>query len=128
MPKDEFDFDDPMELNGVGFITDEDTTDSMCECFIEEFMRMGYGHRQILGLFRTPHYIGMNMVLQNRGEAFIQQKIEEIFLRWGRVIEPQASNPAANPSTEEPSIAASGSIAASCPTDPMGSHAPQFKI
>jgi hypothetical protein len=84
MPKDEFDFDDPMELNGMAFATDEDTTSAMCECFIEEFMRMGYTPPRLLALFRNPHYIGMNMVLEKRGEAFVRQAVEETFARWGR--------------------------------------------
>jgi len=84
MPKDEFDFEDPFELNGVAFVTEEDTTDDMCECFIEEFMRMGYNAKQILALFRNPHYLGMNLVLEKRGEEFIRQRIGETFARWGR--------------------------------------------
>ncbi len=86
MPKDEFDFEDPLELNGVALLTDEDTTDAMCECFIEEFMRMGYGAKQILALFRDPHYLSMNMVMQNRGEQFIRAAIAEVFARWGRTV------------------------------------------
>jgi len=84
MPKDEFDFEDPLELNGVAFLTQEDTTDAMCECFIEEFMRMGYNPKQILALFRNSHYIGMNMVLEKRGEAFIRDNISKVFARWGK--------------------------------------------
>ena len=84
MPKDEFDFEDPLELNGVAFLTQEDTTDAMCECFIEEFMRMGYNAKQVLALFRNPHYLGMNLVLEKRGEEFIRQRIGETFARWGR--------------------------------------------
>lgn len=84
MPKDEFDPEDPMELVGVGLFTNEDTTDLMTECFIEEFMRMGYNHKQLLGLFRNPYYTGMNMVLQNRGEEFVRDRISEVFARWGR--------------------------------------------
>ncbi len=84
MPKDEFDFDDPLELSGVALVTNEDTTDLMCECFIEEFMRLGYNPRQLLALFRNPHYLGMNMVLQNRGEPFVRAKIAEVFARWGK--------------------------------------------
>jgi hypothetical protein len=84
MPKDEFDFEDPLELNGVALVTEEDTTEAMCECFIEEFMRMGYGHKQILALFRNPHYLGMNMVLEKRGEAFVRERVAEVFARWGR--------------------------------------------
>jgi hypothetical protein len=87
MPKDEFDFDDPMELNGMGLLSNEDTTDAMTECFVEEFMRMGYDHKQVLTLFRNPHYIGMNMVLQNRGEEFVKGSIQEIFARWGRIVD-----------------------------------------
>jgi hypothetical protein len=84
MPKDEFDFEDPLALNGVALLTEEDTTDAMCECFIEEFMRMGYNARQVLALFRNPNYLGMNMVLSNRGEQFVRDSIIEIFARWGR--------------------------------------------
>ena len=95
MPKDEFDFEDPMELTGVALFTDEDTTDAMCECFVEEFMMMGYDHTRIFALFRHPHYIGMNMVLQNRGEQFVRERIGEIFAQWGRPVTWPAPAPAA---------------------------------
>ena len=36
MPKDEFDFEDPFELNGVGLVSAEDTTAAMTECFVED--------------------------------------------------------------------------------------------
>ena len=84
MPKDEFDFQDPLELNGVAFLTEEDTTDAMCECFVEEFMRMGYNAKQVLALFRNPHYLGMNLVLEKRGETLIRDRIAEVFARWGK--------------------------------------------
>jgi len=93
MPKDEFDPDDPMELNGVAFLTDEDTTEAMTDCFIEEFMHMGYKHKQLLALFRNPHYLGMNMVLQKRGEVFVKGVISDVFERWGRMIEWPANTP-----------------------------------
>ena len=87
MPKDEFDFEDPFELNGVALQTDEDTTDAMCECFIEEFMRMGYNAKQVLALFRNPHYLGMNMVLEKRGEQFVRERVVEVFARWGKPVD-----------------------------------------
>ena len=82
-----------MELNGVAFLTDEDTTEAMTECFIEEFMLMGYNHKQMLALFRNSHYLGMNMVLQKRGEVFVKGVISDVFKRWGRKIEWPASAP-----------------------------------
>src|ERR1051325_11542376 len=94
MPKDEFDFEDPFELNGMAFLTHEDTTNEMAETFIEEFMRMGYGHKQILALFRNPHYLGPNMALEKRGEPFIRDLIAEVFARWGKAVNwPGAPNP-----------------------------------
>lgn len=84
MPKDEFDFDDPLELNGVALYTDEDTQRDMAECFVEEFLMLGYNHKQMLALFRNPHYLGMNMVLQNKGEPFVKEVISDVFARWGR--------------------------------------------
>jgi hypothetical protein len=86
MPKDEFDPQDPLELNGTVFLTQEDTTGAMCECFIEEFMRMGYGPKQVLALFRDPQYLGMNMVMQNRGEQFVRERVAEVFACWGREV------------------------------------------
>ena len=86
MPKNEVDPEDPMELSGVALFTDEDTSEAMCECFIEEYMRMGYDHRKILSLFHTPFFLAMNMVLQNKGETFIRARIEETFARWGRPV------------------------------------------
>src|SRR5437867_10004215 len=86
MPKNEFDFEDPLELNGVGLMCDEDTTEPMTECFVEEFMRLGYNHKQILALFRNPHYLGMNLAFQKRGEQFVRDKIAEVFDRWGKSV------------------------------------------
>ena len=84
MPKDEFDVEDPLELNGMGLLTEEDTTDAMCECFIEEFMRMGHNPSQVLALFCNPQYLGMNFVLEKRGEQFIRDSIAAVFARWGK--------------------------------------------
>jgi hypothetical protein len=86
MPKLETDPDDPLELRGVGLLTTEDTTEAMTECFIEEFLRLGYDADRLLALFRNPFYTGVNMVLENRGEAFVRRKIAEVFSRWQRPV------------------------------------------
>jgi len=86
MPKDEIDPADPLELCGVGLATAEDTSEAMTECFIEEFLRLGHGAKEILALFRNPHYTGVNMVHQNRGEAFVRAKIAEVFGGWRREV------------------------------------------
>ncbi len=93
MPKDEFDFNDPFELNGLVLPTLEDTTHTMAECFIEEFLRMGYSHHQILDLFRNPHYLGPHIAFQRRGEPFLRDLIADVFARWGTSVSWPNLNP-----------------------------------
>jgi hypothetical protein len=126
MPKDEFDFEDPFELSGMAFLTHEDTTGAMAETFIEEFMRMGYGHSQILELFRNPHYLGPNLALEKRGEAFVRDLITEGFARWGRaVVWPEAGS-----LRHEPAAAATAAPVEmeTTGTDPMGAPIPKLSI
>lgn len=127
MPKDEFDFEDPFELNGMALLTHEDTSTEMAECFIEEFMRMGYGPQQLLALFRNPHYLGPNLVHEKRGEPFLRDLIVEVFARWGRAVNwetPDKSQPQRIQS--EPSgILAEGRTQ---PTDPMGAPIPELNL
>jgi hypothetical protein len=131
MPKDEFDFEDPFELNGMAFLTHEDTTDAMAETFTEEFLRMGYNHKQILTLFRSRHYLGPNMALEKRGEPFIRDLIAEVFARWGRPVawgevEAQAS---AGVIDGPPLVASSVTVEMEATaTDPMGAPIPKLNL
>ena len=85
MPKHESDPEDPLELNAVELVTPTDTTQDMAECFIEEFMRLGYNPKQVLALFRQPHYIGMHMAWRRMGDPGTRQLVEDVFRRWGRI-------------------------------------------
>ena len=138
MPKDEFDFDDPLELNGVALYTDEDTQRDMAECFVEEFIMLGCNPKQLFALFRNPHYLGMNMVLVNKGEAFVKQVISDVCAKWGNKIEwPDA---APDPVTTEepirfrPPVLARGDLSEQTVllnqklTDPLGHPAPPLNL
>jgi hypothetical protein len=121
----------------------------MTECFVEEFMRLGYNHKQILAMFRNPHYIGMNMALQNRGERFVRERIEEVFARWGRPVQWEYGVPASAgehrsaaftplqpPSTKDGPIpegssaqpAEAGTPNPASLTDPMGAPIPDVTL
>lgn len=137
MPKDEFDFEDPFELNGMAFLSHEDTTDSMAECFTEEFMRMGYNHKQVLALFRNPQYLGPHMAFEKRGEPFIRDLIADVFARWGKVVawpDPGSSRREEAQTSSEPSEEQSLVTSAATAevdetlTDPMGAPIPKLNI
>ena len=138
MPKDEFDFNDPLELNGVAFLTEEDTSAEMAGCFAEEFMRMGYNHKQVLALFCNPHYVGPNMVLANKGEPFVRDIIAGTFACWGRPVqwprpggsgreETQTSPPPAEANEDQSLLTpAATRDADENLTDPLGNPAPRL--
>ena len=137
MLKDEFRFEHSSALNGIVCMNDQDTTNDMAETFIEEFMGMGYGHKQVLALFRNPHYLGPHMALEKRGEPFIRDLITEVFARWGKVVtwpEPcdnrreETHTPAAAP--ENPSLVTSAATVEmdSAATDPMGAPIPKLNL
>jgi hypothetical protein len=127
MPKDEFDFDDPMKLNGVALFTEEDTTDAMMECFVEEFMHLGYNPRQLLALFRNKHYVGMNMVLQNRGEPFVKDYIRDTYARWGRPFDWPAVPVSAPPAVATAGFSEQQIELDSTACDPMGAPVPKLQ-
>jgi hypothetical protein len=139
MPKDEFDPDDPMELCGVGIVTEEDTSTAMAECFIEEFIRLGYNHKQILALFRNPHYTGMNMVLQNKGEDFVRTCILETFAKRGKAVKWHSEQQSASLAETTPehlqsepdlvlSLSEKEKARVCSATDPMGALAPDIHL
>jgi hypothetical protein len=137
MPKDEFDFEDPFELNGMAFLTREDTTNDMAETFIEEFMRMGYGHKQILALFRNPHYLGPSLALEKRGEPFIRDLIAEVFARWGKAVTWSDSSSSRSKEAHSSSTAierqafvtsAANLEMDATATDPMGATVPKLNV
>jgi hypothetical protein len=131
MPKDEFDFEDPFELNGMALLTHEDTTGQMAECFIEEFLRLGYGHKQLLALFRNPHYLGPHMVYEKQGEPFIRELIAEVFARWGRpVVWTDTGRPEAHATPESltPTATSEAEAGTGRQTDPMGAPIPRLNL
>ena len=122
MPKDEIDPEDPLELCGVALLTEEDTSDAMTECFVEEFLRLGFGPAQVLALFRNTHYTGPNMVLQARGEPYIRAKIAEVFGWWGRPVTTETSPP---PTAEPPAQSVEFEPDQ---TDPGGAAIPRIQL
>jgi hypothetical protein len=137
MPKDEFDFEDPFELNGMAFLSHEDTTNEMAECFTEEFMRLGYNHKQLLNLFRNPNYLGPHMAYEKRGEPFIRDLIADAFARWGKIVTwpdagssrgDEAQIPSNTSEEQNLTILAATIEVAGAPTDPMGSPIPNLKV
>lgn len=75
MPKNEPDVEDPLEM--VGMLVPGDDR-KMTECFVEEYMMMGYSDDELLRLFRDPFYLGVNRIFQQYGEQFVIDVIGQV--------------------------------------------------
>jgi hypothetical protein len=78
MPKDEFDFDDPMELCGVELpVADDESDREMVRCFAEEFTRMGLSQAELLAVFRNPFYARAHGAWIRLGDPEVTRLVEE---------------------------------------------------
>ena len=77
MPYREPDPSDPNVLIGVAVTADAESTRDMAWVFAEEFARLGYGARRILGLFRTPFYAGAHRAWCALGETEIAAIVDQ---------------------------------------------------
>ena len=83
MPYREPDPSDPDVLIGVGVNADAESTREMAWVFAEEFARLGYDARRILGLFRTPFYAGAHRAWCALGETEIAAIVDQCVGVWG---------------------------------------------
>ncbi len=84
MPYNEPDATDPMTLHGAVVETDDANVQrEMATCFIEEYMRMGYGRDRVLSMFKIQDYIGPYMAYRELGEAAIIELIDHQAAIWG---------------------------------------------
>ncbi len=84
MPHNDPDPTDPMALHGVAVQTDDPSVmREMAQCFIEEYLRMGYARDRVLSMFAIPRYAGPHMALQALGEQAIAALIDDVASRWG---------------------------------------------
>ncbi len=85
MPYDDPDPQDPMMLVGVNIPADRETQVDMAYAFAEEYARLGYGEREILGLFRQRFYSGTHGLYESLGAREVEAIIQESVGAWGRM-------------------------------------------
>jgi hypothetical protein len=86
MSDEPFEPEDALEFHGVEIpLTQEEHKHAqreMAECFIEEYMRMGYSPEFILMLCRNPFYQGLHAIWKSQGEALIREIINQTVRQW----------------------------------------------
>ncbi len=86
MPHGDPDPTDPLTLHGVVVETqDGQAMREMAECFVEEYIRLGFDPDRILQLFQTRGYAGPFLAYQTLGDEAIRSLIAEHLERRGRL-------------------------------------------
>ena len=81
MTEKEFEEDDPYEFVAVRFpvAVGVDADALMARTFIEEYALMGMPRQKMLQLFHSPFFAGTNVILESRGQAFVQAIIDDVY-------------------------------------------------
>lgn len=74
---------DPYELVGMVIPSEEGQDEVMAQAFIEEFILLGWGKKQLMTLFTSPLYLGTHRIYQEKGDGWVQDLIEETCVQWG---------------------------------------------
>jgi len=74
--------DDPMEL--VGTEVPGGSLEEMAEVVVEEYARLGWDERRLLGLFKNPFFRATHAIYRAKGEAYVSELIQRTLAKWGR--------------------------------------------
>jgi len=83
MPKDEFVDEDPMGLVGMVLPGEPGQLEAMAECIVEEYVRMGWNEPRLMTLFTNPMFMATHRIYRQKGEAYVQEIIQQTIARWG---------------------------------------------
>jgi len=90
MPYYEFDADDPMELTGMVLPGEPGQLEAMAECFVEEYVRMGWDERRLMTLFVNPTFLATHRIYRQKGEEPVRELIRRISAKWIRPSQSQS--------------------------------------
>jgi hypothetical protein len=82
MPKDEFEYEDPMELTGMVLPGEAGQLEAMAESFVEEYVRMGWDEPRLMTLFIHPMFMATHRIYRQKGEAYVRGLIRQVSARW----------------------------------------------
>ena len=88
MPKEEFVPEDPMGLIGMVMPGEPGQLEAMAECFIEEYVRLGWSEPRLMTLFVNPMFLATHRVYRMKGEDYVRELIRRVYVKWGAVVRP----------------------------------------
>ena len=82
MPQEEFVPEDPLGLIGMVLPGEVGQLEAMAECFVEEYVRMGWDERQLMTLFVNPTFLATHRIYRQKGEGYVRELIQRTCAMW----------------------------------------------
>jgi hypothetical protein len=76
--------DDPMELVGIVIPGEPGELEAMAECFVEEYVRLGWDERRLMTIFHSPMFLATHRIYRQKGEDWVRALIRQTLAKWGR--------------------------------------------
>lgn len=84
MAHNEFVAEDPMGLVGMVLPGEPGQLEAMAECFVEEYVRIGWDERRLMTLFVNPTFLATHRIYRAKGEEYVRELIRKTCVKWGR--------------------------------------------
>ena len=78
----DFEDEDPMELTGMVLPGEPGQLEAMAECFVEEYVRMGWDEQRLMTLFRHPMFLATHRIYRQKGEGYVRELIQRTCVKW----------------------------------------------
>lgn len=82
MPHDEFVDEDPMEMIAAVVPGEAGQLEAMAECFVEEYVRLGWDEPRLMTLFVNPLFLATHRVYRLKGDAYVRELIHATCAKW----------------------------------------------
>ena len=78
----QFEEEDPMDLVGIVLPGEPGQLEAMAECFVEEYIRMGWDEPRLMTLFTNPMFMATHRIYRQKGEGFVRELIQKTQAKW----------------------------------------------
>ena len=83
MAEKEFVDEDPMDLVGMVLPGEPGQLEAMAECFVEEYVRLGWDEPRLMTLFTHPMFMATHRIYRQKGEEYVRALIYRTQAKWG---------------------------------------------
>jgi len=82
MPTKDLEHDDPMNLVGMVLPGDAGQVETMAECIVEEYVRLGWDERRLFSLFASPMFLATHRIYRQKGEGYVRRLIRQTWRKY----------------------------------------------